>query len=119
MKKVLIVEDEMIIALTLEQMIKNMRHEVVSKVASGKQAVEKALQLKPDIILMDIRLKGKMDGIDTIKKIQHKKADIPVIYVTGSSNSRYIERIKATKYIDFIRKPITQHQLMQSFKKAS
>ncbi len=118
MKNVLIVEDEMIIALTIEQMIKNMGHNVAAKVASGKQAVQQAFQLQPDIILMDIRLKGKMDGIEAMEQIQ-TEANIPVIYVTGNNDAMYIERIKGTDYIDFIVKPITQHQLLQSFKKAS
>ncbi len=108
----------MIIALTLEQMIKNMGHEVASKEISGKQAVKKAIELKPDIILMDIRLKGQMDGIEATKKIQNE-LEIPVIYVTGNNDPLYLQRIEKTKYIDFITKPVSQNKLLNSFKKAS
>src|SRR5699024_4304325 len=117
MKKVLIVEDEMIIALTLEQMIQNMGHSVISKAASGKEAVEKTIQLKPDLILMAIRLKGQMDGIEAIEKIQ-MQLEMPVIYVTGNNDAVYQRRIKATRYIDFITKPVSQNRLLKSLKKA-
>lgn len=108
----------MIIALTIEQMINNMGHEVASKVVTGKDAVCKALKLQPDVILMDIRLKGSMDGIEAVQEIQNKK-EIPVIYITGNRDPMYAQRVKQTHYIDFINKPVDQSRLMQSFDTSS
>lgn len=118
MKQILIVEDELIIALALEQMIQNMGHEVASKVISGKKAVEKAVELRPDVILMDIRLKGKMDGIEAMQKI-HNEVEIPVIYITGNNDLGNIQRIEHSRCVDLLIKPITQQQLLKSVKKAS
>ena len=117
-KKVLIVEDEMIISLMLEQMISRIGHEVVDKVTTGEMAVERAVAMQPDIILMDIRLQGKMDGIEAMLEIQ-KTTNIPVIYITGNTDQMYKRRIKETQYLDFLVKPITQHQLSNSLDLAS
>lgn len=117
-KKVMIVEDEMIISLMLEQMITRMGYEVVDKITTGEVAIEKAASLKPDVILMDIRLQGEIDGVEAISKIQ-KEHDIPVIYITGNTDQQYKNRVKKTEYLDFLVKPITQHKLSHSLDLAS
>lgn len=117
-KKIFIVEDEMIIALMLEQMIKNLGHEVVGKVMSGEEAIEDALRLRPDLILMDIRLKGEMDGIQAMSEIR-KEIDIPVIFITGNTDNLYKERIQRSEHMGFLKKPVTLHDLSRSFTFAS
>lgn len=117
-KKVLIVEDEMIIALLIERMVDNLGHEVIGKVPSGKEAIEKALELEPDLILMDIRLKGELDGIETMNRIRESK-DIPVIYISGNSDIFHQERIEEAEYVEFLSKPITIADLSRSFDVAS
>ncbi|PAU93309.1 response regulator [Aliifodinibius salipaludis] len=117
-KKVLIVEDEMIIAMLIERMVTNMGHEVIEKISSGEEAIDKALELSPDIILMDIRLRGEIDGIEAMSKIQEKMA-IPVIYISGNSDLAHREKIEMTEYIDFLSKPITESDLSKSFNIAS
>lgn len=117
-KKILIVEDEMIISLTLEQMVTQMGHQVVDKVTTGEKAIQKALESHPDVILMDIRLQGKMDGIEAISEIQ-KEMNVSVIYITGNTDQMYRQRVKQTDYLDFLVKPVTQHQLSHSLDLAS
>lgn len=117
-KKVLIVEDEMIIAMLIERMVINLGHQVIEKVSSGEEAIDKALEYSPDLILMDIRLKGEIDGIDAISKIQ-EKMNIPVIYISGNSDLAHLEKIESTEYIDFLSKPITQSDLSKYFNIAS
>lgn len=117
-KKVLIVEDEMIIALLLERMVKNLNHQVVDKVTSGEEAISAAKKHHPDLILMDIRLKGEMDGIETMLRI-HEMSDIPVIYISGNTDAVNQEKIKQTNYIEFLSKPITISDLSRSFNLAS
>ncbi|MGD8427468.1 MAG: response regulator [Balneolaceae bacterium] len=117
-KKVLVVEDEMIIALLIEKMVQNLGHQVVDKVTSGEAAVSAASEKDPDIILMDIRLQGEMDGIEAMLKIREKR-NIPVIYISGNTDMIYQDKIKKTDYIDFLSKPITISDLNRSFDLAS
>lgn len=112
-KKVLIVEDDMIISLVVENMIKKLGHVMVGKTTSGEEAVELAQQHKPDIILMDIRLKGEMDGIEAVKEIK-KNIETEVIYLTGNSDKVNYERAKATHCVDLISKPFTIGELTRS-----
>lgn len=112
-KKVLIVEDDMIISLVVENMIKKLGYKLVGKASSGDKAIELALSEKPDVVLMDIRLKGEMDGIEAVTKIK-EHIDIEVIYLTGNSDKVNYERAKATKCIDLISKPFTIAELTRS-----
>lgn len=118
LKKVLIVEDEMIIALLLERMVKNLGHQVIGKVTSGEEAITKVKANEPDLILMDIRLQGEMDGIETMSHI-HQMCDTPVIYISGNTDSVNQEKIEQTDYIEFLSKPITISDLSRSFNFAS
>lgn len=82
---ILIVEDNFLIALDLQDIIERLGYSVSAVVSTGGQAIDKAIQLKPDLIIMDIGLKGEMDGIETINKIREHIA-IPVLYVTGNKD---------------------------------
>lgn len=112
-KRVLIVEDDMIISLVVENMIKKLGYTLVGKAASGEEAIELAKEHEPEIILMDIRLKGEMDGIEAIIKIK-ENIDTEVIYLTGNSDKANYERAKATNCIDLISKPFTIGELVRS-----
>lgn len=112
-KKILIVEDDMIISLVVENMIKKLGHILVGKATSGKEAVDLAKEHKPDIVLMDIRLKGEMDGIEAITLIR-EHIDTAVIYLTGNSDKVNYERAKATNFVDLISKPFTLGELTRS-----
>ena len=115
-KKILIVEDDMIISLVVENMIKKLGHNLVGKSASGEEAIDLALEHKPDIILMDIRLKGEMDGIEAVTKIK-EQIETDVIYLTGNSDKVNYDRAHATKCIDLISKPFTIGELTRSLEK--
>lgn len=103
-KKILIVEDEGIPALELENKLVTMGCIVVGSVRSGEAAVEAALDSRPDVVLMGIRLKGKMDGIEAARKIQ-ESTDIPVVYLTAYSDARTRERASRTKLYWYLQKP--------------
>lgn len=113
-KKVLIVEDELIISLLIEKMVENLGHEVVDKVSSGEEAITAAQRYNPDIILMDIRLKGEIDGIEAMSKIRQEK-EIPVIYISGNTDKLYQEKVDPSEYIEFLSKPISLSELSRSF----
>lgn len=109
-KNILIVEDEMIIALMIEKMVENLGHSVIAKVPSGEEAVELALKYTPDLILMDIRLQGEMDGIEAMIKIR-KQIDVQVIYISGNTDNLYKKRVKQSDCLGFLTKPITINDL--------
>lgn len=81
---VMIVEDEAITALEIRSVIESADYEVLSVVYSGEDAIKEALTLKPDLILMDIILKGEIDGVDAARKIK-EFLDIPVLYIDRKS----------------------------------
>lgn len=116
-KKVLIVEDDMIISMVLERMIKKIGHEVVKKVIAGQDAIDSTFKLDPDLILMDIQLKDDIDGITAMENIR-EKSDVHVIYITGNSDQYNLERARETNFIDYLVKPIQMTHLKKSINKA-
>lgn len=117
-RNILIVEDELIIALMLERMVVKQGHTVVGKVTSGEAAVEATQKYNPDLILMDIRLDGNLDGIDAMKAINNQRPT-PVIFVTGNSDELSKTRIKEIEYLDFLTKPVSYYELSRSLDMAS
>ncbi len=109
----LIVEDDMIISLVIENMVKELGHDVVGKAISGEEAINLATENEPDLVLMDIRLKGEMDGIEAVIAIK-EKIDTSVIYLTGNSDRVNYDRAKATEFTDLITKPFTLADLTKS-----
>ena len=108
--KILIVEDEAIVALHEEENLKNMGYTVVGKASSGEEAIRKAEETQPDLILMDIVLKGEMDGIETAGQI-HARFDIPVVYLTAYGDEKTLERAKLTEPFGYILKPFKERDL--------
>ena len=113
--KILIVEDDVIISLVVENMVKELGYSVVGKAVSGEEAIKIAKEEQPDILLMDIRLKGDMDGIDTVAKIK-ESINPKVIYLTGNSDRLNFERAKDTDFADLIVKPFTIGDLDKSLR---
>jgi PAS domain S-box-containing protein len=108
MPGILIVEDEVAIALVLEELLKNMGYGVAGVVHSGEEAVVMAKELTPDLILMDIVLPGEMDGINAARKIGQ---DIPVVFLTGYSEDELIEKAKSVEPYGYILKPFQPNQI--------
>lgn len=108
--QILIVEDEKIIAINLKESLESLGYAVVAIAASGKKAIEKARILSPDLVLMDIHLKGAMDGIEAAEQIWDN-LQIPVIYVTGHSDRTTLERAKITAPFGYVIKPIKEREL--------
>ena len=80
--RILIVEDESIVQLDLQRRLERLGHSVVGIASKGDEAISKALELKPDLVIMDVRLEGAMDGIEAARRIrEHQRT--PVIYVTA------------------------------------
>jgi CheY-like chemotaxis protein len=110
MKKILVVEDDHILSLVQVKFIQKMGFEVVGSVTNGPDAVEAVRTLLPDLVIMDVRIDGEMDGVQAMLEIQ-KFSDVPVIYSTGNSESAIMERAKETNIKGFFVKPINYNEL--------
>jgi PAS domain S-box-containing protein len=115
--RILVVEDEAIVAEDLEMAITTIGYEVVGCAASATDAVKKALELKPDLVLMDIVLRGKKSGIDASYEIK-EKGDIPIIFLTAYSDIGLIERAKGIEPYAYLVKPFLERQLHASIEMA-
>jgi CheY-like chemotaxis protein len=108
--KVLIAEDESIIAMDLKVTLKRMGYEVTSVVNNALAAIQKAEQDKPDVILMDIMLGGSLDGIEAAKIITHKHAT-PIIYITALKDEKTMERASLPDPYLYLMKPFIANDL--------
>lgn len=108
--KILIVEDEMIIAANISLQLKNLGYQVTATIPRGNEVLPSIENFPPDIILMDINLNGDLDGIDVVHAIQ-KKYTIPIIYLTANADSVSFNRAKLTNPYAFISKPFKKIDL--------
>ena len=108
--RILIVEDEAIIALELKTNLRSLGYEVTSVVNTGEEAIKKAEADNPDLILMDIRIKGELDGIDTAEVIR-TQFGIPVVFSTAYLDEERIERAKITMPFGYVLKPFQEKDL--------
>ena len=108
--KILVVEDESIVAMDIKHRLENMGYIVPAITSSGEEAVAKAAESNPDLVLMDIVLKGEMDGIDAAQQIKDN-FDIPVVYLTAYSDEKTLKRAKITGPFGYIIKPFEDREL--------
>nr|QNO44040.1 adaptive-response sensory-kinase SasA [Methanosarcinales archaeon ANME-2c ERB4]QNO44191.1 adaptive-response sensory-kinase SasA [Methanosarcinales archaeon ANME-2c ERB4]QNO46561.1 adaptive-response sensory-kinase SasA [Methanosarcinales archaeon ANME-2c ERB4] len=115
--RILIVEDEAIVAEDLELAVTNIGYEVVGRAVSADAAVDKAVKLNPDLVLMDIVLRGEKNGIDASREIK-EKVEIPVIFLTAYSDVGLIDKAKSTEPYAYLVKPFQERQLLASIETA-
>jgi PAS domain S-box-containing protein len=115
--RILIVEDETIIALDVQGILGGLGYEIAGIAATGEEAVEKAVSLKPDIILMDILLAGRMDGIEAAREIR-KIDNIPIIYLTANADKSTVDRARDTQPYAYLNKPIHERDLYSNIESA-
>lgn len=109
-EKILVVEDERVVARDIEKRLKRLGYVIPASVASGEEAIEKVAELRPDLVLMDIRLKGQMDGIEAAEQIR-ADFDTPVIYLTAYADEATLQRAKVTEPFGYIVKPFDERDL--------
>ncbi|WP_341530808.1 ATP-binding protein [Nostoc sp. UHCC 0302] len=107
---ILVVEDEAIVAKDLQNRLKKLGYSITNTAFSGEDAINKVRENPPDLILMDIKLKGKIDGIEAAEEI-HKYIDIPIIYLTAYADEKTLERAKVTVPFGYIIKPFKEREL--------
>jgi CheY-like chemotaxis protein len=117
MSKILVVEDDMILALVLKKNLEQLGHTVLDVQASGQGAIDAVSASKPNLIIMDIKLMGSIDGIQTMIEIR-KFSEIPVIYVSGNSDESVKLKAQETQSSEFMSKPIDLFELKERINKA-
>ncbi|MBW2651071.1 MAG: PAS domain S-box protein [Deltaproteobacteria bacterium] len=115
--KILIVEDEQIIALEMKRKLESMGYDVPAIVSSGKEAIMKAQELQPDLVLMDIILRGEMDGVEAAGQIR-ARFGIPVVYITANVNDARLEEITRSEPFGCLFKPFEDMELQAAVKMA-
>lgn len=114
---ILIVEDESIVAKDIQQSLKKLGYGVLGICSSGEDAIGLATELKPDLILMDIMLKGNMNGIEAAAQIRQKIGK-PVIYLTAYADESTLAKAKQTEPYGYIMKPFKEIDLRSSIEMA-
>jgi len=109
--KILIVEDDAIIAMDMEQILRKKGYNVVGRVDRGEKALLAVDEKKPDVVLMDINIKGSIDGITVAKKLLDE-LHMKVIYVTAYSDMNMKERAFETEPIGYLVKPVRESELI-------
>jgi len=113
-KSILIVEDEVILSAWLKMQIEDEGYLVCGCITTGEKAIEFVKETKPDVILMDINLVGKIDGIEAAEVI-NKKSKIPIIFMTGYEEPEIYERAQKTKPVAYLTKPVEFWELKPIF----
>lgn len=116
-EKILVVEDEELVAQDIKVILEDLGYQVPAMVASGEEAVKKVKKINPDSVLIDIMLEGKMDGIEAAEKIK-ELYDIPIVYITAYGNEEVVQRAKKTEPHGYILKPFQEKELQISLEMA-
>jgi signal transduction histidine kinase len=112
---ILIVEDELLIAKNLSQKLEKLGYKIADIVSSGAEAIQRAGEMKPDLILMDIVIKGDIDGIETAAII-NRELDIPIIYTTAYADDETLQRAENTGSYGYVLKPFKERELHATIK---
>ena len=108
--KIVVVEDERIVALEIAERLKRIGYEVSDLASSGEEAIPKIEKIRPDLVLMDIKLKGDMDGIDTAEQVQ-SRFGIPVVYLTAQADEDTLQRAMISEPYGYLLKPFEEREL--------
>jgi DNA-binding response OmpR family regulator len=115
--RALIVEDEALIAEELRERLSRMGFSVIAAVDSGEEGIAIATRERPDLVLMDIRLKGHRDGLQAAKEIR-EQVDVPIVYLTAHSDRGTVDRASRTDHDGFILKPFVRRELQTTIEVA-
>jgi PAS domain S-box-containing protein len=111
--RILVVENEVIVAEDIKIKLERFGYDVPATASSGEEAVKLAADVQPDLVLMDIRMPGKMDGVDAALKIK-KMCDIPVVFVSAFADKETLDRAKIAEPVGFIIKPFIELELQKT-----
>ena len=108
--RILVVEDELIVAEDLRRRLSAMGYQVTGVVTSGEDALLRVEEVHPDLVVMDISLRGEMDGVTAAHRIR-EEFGIPVVYITGHGDPDTLQRAKTTPGFAFVMKPVDDREM--------
>jgi YesN/AraC family two-component response regulator len=111
--QILVVEDERLVAQHISQLLQDEGFSICAIASDGKTAIKKVIDLQPNLILLDIKIKGEIDGIEVAEHLQ-SLSDIPILYLTAFSDRETIERAQHTSPMGYVLKPFRREQLLSS-----
>jgi DNA-binding response OmpR family regulator len=111
--RALIVEDETLIAEELKERLSRLGFSAITAVDSAEEGIAIALKERPDLVLMDIRLRGEKDGLHAAAEIR-RQVDMPIVYLTAHSDRATVDRVRQTEHDGFILKPFQRHELQST-----
>jgi two-component system response regulator LytT len=117
--KILLVEDEPIVAKDIEMCLERLGHQVIGTVAEGERAIDIIKKTSPDLVVMDITLDGKMDGIDVANQMKEQGLNIPVVFLTANTDRKTFENAKLSEPYGYIIKPFKELDLYTAIEIAS
>jgi CheY-like chemotaxis protein len=115
--KILVVEDEAIVALDLMSTLRQMGYCLAAHALSGEEAIQEAASLQPDLVLMDIRLKGLIDGIEAAQQIRARFKGVPVIFLTAFADEDTLQRVESMGPGAYLRKPYSRYELQAAIER--
>lgn len=114
--QIFIVEDDKLLSFVEERLVKKLGYKLAGKAANGEQAIEKVKEEDPDLIIMDVRLDGSIDGIEAMKEIR-KFSSVPVIFLSGDSKDETKSRIQeVSNCVNYLVKPVNADDLRKPLK---
>lgn len=114
---ILIVEDEQIVAADIENVLEHLGYRVVGTVDCGEEACRVAVETEPDLVLMDVRIRGAIDGIETAQRIRQQR-DVPIVFLTAHSDHETLDRAKETGPYGYLVKPFAERDLQATIEVA-
>ncbi|MEW6750098.1 MAG: response regulator, partial [Candidatus Latescibacterota bacterium] len=117
MATILVVEDERIVTEDIREALQQLGYEVPAMASSGTQAISAAAKVGPELVLMDVRLRGSMDGIEAAERIC-RDLNVPVVFLTAYADDRTLERAKRTGPYGYLVKPFNERELRSTIEVA-
>lgn len=112
MANIIIVEDEAIVAMENKMNLHFAGHQILAIVTSAEAAIDAFNAETPDLLLMDIKLRGEMDGVEAMNVIR-QKSNVPVVFLTGNSDAKTIQRIQSISNASYLQKPILTAEIVE------
>ena len=116
-KRILLVENDTVLAVLTKLELEDLGYDALEIASTGEKAVQIALEQKPDLVLMDVKLDGELDGAEAAKQI-HNHFGIPVIFLTATTDSETVQKCLASKPYGYLQKPCPREDLQEAIEQA-
>jgi YesN/AraC family two-component response regulator len=117
-QQVMIVEDDLLLLMVEERLVNKLGYDVIAKASEGQHALRLYREVNPELLIVDINLKGDLTGLDIVEQLKREGSDTPVIFLSGEQEAHMIQKAKDLGCVDYLLKPITAKGLKASLEKA-